>query len=219
MLEQRFGSLVVEAFSERKNGHVFWQCMCDCGNIGVFTQNNLKRGNTTSCGCSRIKLKNQLKNQYKSEYRIWQGMHSRCYRENDSKYLMYGQRGIKICSRWNKFDGGSFANFIEDMGHRPDGMSIDRVDNDSDYRPDNCVWQTSTIQSYNQSLRLDNTSGVTGVVYCERLGKYNAQIQKEGKRVNLGWFSSIDEATKVRKLAEVEYYGFNKPDHTYLESP
>jgi len=147
---KRFGKLVVEhRLQETKNGAVVWSCICDCGNKSKVITTNLKNGTTNSCGCIR-KIKSSLI--FKTHgltnsktYRVWSGMKTRCLNKKSTNYSSYGGRGITICERWN-----SFTNFLEDMGERPEGMTLDRIDVNGNYEPSNCRWASKEQQAQNK---------------------------------------------------------------------
>lgn len=120
-----------------------------------------------------------------TEYEIWVGMRQRCNNPNDNAYMNYGGRGITVCPRW-----GLFMNFYEDMGPRPKGMSLDRIDPDGGYAPDNCRWASATVQSHNKRRSGRNSSGYRGV--CKV--RYSAEIGYEGKSWRIGSFDTAEEA-------------------------
>ena len=128
-------------------------CRCDCGNERVLPESYVKSGHTRSCGCAhgqRLKADDGRVSHDLCGTRIhsiWSKMKGRCYCVTDAKYPRYGGRGIKICERWQKLE-----NFYADMGDPPSGeYSIDRIDNDGNYEPENCRWATTTQQQRNKS--------------------------------------------------------------------
>jgi hypothetical protein len=117
-------------------GRKRYLCVCECGQLGVVRQAMLKRGLSQSCGCLAIEINKTHGgwSEHYSTYRTWQGIIQR-----------YGGRGIKVCRRWHKF-----VNFFADMGERPKGLTIDRINNDGDYCPTNCRWATYSQQNKNR---------------------------------------------------------------------
>lgn len=138
----RSGQLLVLKLSER-GGYRF--CRCDCGIEKEISVNSLGQG-VKSCGCLRRKsnLTHGMANS--REYKSWCMMHSRCSNPNYTYYYRYGGRGIRVCDRWN-----SFESFYADMGQRPAGKSLDRINNDGNYEPGNCRWSTQKEQIGNRS--------------------------------------------------------------------
>lgn len=133
-----------------------WGVLCDCGNTSVVSSGNLKRGNTKSCGCFRVDLaKSRVVHGHsvarESTYLIWKGIRQRCWNPNSVCFKNYGAKGVEICPTW-----WWFPQFLSDMGPRPEGLSIERLDPRGNYSKQNCVWATSAEQSNNKrnSLRL-----------------------------------------------------------------
>ena len=143
----RFGRLVVVCLQgSDKWGSRQYDCLCDCGGRKVVVQYNLTSGHVRSCGC--LQRERRIKHGMSSspEYVAWLNMRDRCFKEQDPNYKNYGGRGITVCDRWKD----SFQNFYEDMGPRPSGLTLERVDNNGNYEPNNCEWATRAAQLSNR---------------------------------------------------------------------
>ena len=159
-----------------------------------FMSYNLKEGK------GNINYKHGMTNT--REFKSWISMKTRCYNPNSKGYQNYGGRGITICDRWKD----SFINFYEDMGERPEGTSLDRIDVNGNYEPSNCRWADSIIQNRNRNKLRSNTSGVTGVSFNNIEKKWRARISTNEGRKELGFFKSKEDAISARKKAELKYW-------------
>lgn len=233
MLDKRFGRLtVLKEVSARlyinkkgKEEHQrYWLCLCDCGVRKEVRQQHLRNGLIVSCGCygrdktsARERKLEGLPEGYtrncdqKSwQFIIWKAMIDRCYNPENSGYINYGGRGVTVCDSWLKPFGEGLYNFSSDMGERPEGFDLDRLDNSLGYCPENCGWSDRTQQCRNRRRFKNNTSGRTGVYWTHKHGVWQAQVTVDKKTIYLGSFSCIDDAIKAREEGELKYYGFIK---------
>lgn len=212
LIGQTFGELTVlsrvETDHTTPNGtrRTVWRCHCSCGRDvdiqGVF----LRSGRQASCGCKRVTHKASLT----SEYHIWQGMKQRCTNPCSTMYHAYGARGIQVCERWLN----DFEAFIEDVGERPsDDHSIDRIDVNGNYEPNNVRWATPIEQSQNK--REQHSVGIYS-------NKYQTRAQDTAIYPSQGEFDGISYCLlglsgEIGELSSIHCKKMRKSDYVYTK--
>jgi hypothetical protein len=158
---KRYGKLTVIEFAFVKHG-IHWRCQCDCGKTVTVAGHHLRSGGATTCGCVHYRANGHAGSPV---YKVWQQIKERCYNPKASGYKNYGGRegqAVTVCDRWMV----SFLNFYEDMGERPfEGATVERIDNDAGYSPENCKWATRHEQMAN--ARTTKTLTFNGETKCK----------------------------------------------------
>ena len=210
LVGQTFGRLTVVAESGRtKDRHIQYECVCECGNHKIVSGKDILSGHTRSCGCrERIKHGGCKADNRDRLYGIWSSMRSRCNRKSSKSYSDYGGRGIRVCDEWN--DYSAFRTWAYENGYDKDApqwkCTLDRIDTNGNYEPNNCRWVSESVQMFNRRRKKSKT-GIRGVYYRERDKKYYAMISKDYKQIYLGKYDRVEDAVAVRHEAEVRYYG------------
>jgi hypothetical protein len=148
-----YGKLLVLERSSSPSKVPCWECLCDCGLIKSVRQTHLRSGHTNSCGCLQRERLSEATRQHgyygTPTYGSWFAMKQRCNNPNNNRYIYYGALGVTVDTNWN-----TFINFHNDMGDRPMGKTLDRIDPTGDYTKDNCRWATSVEQRNNRRMNL-----------------------------------------------------------------
>ena len=178
--------------SNQRNRFGIYECPY-CGREFESAVSYIKNG-TKSCGCFTTNRTHGLRGH--RMYSTWLNMLDRCYNKNFKQFNDYGGRGIKVCEEW--LDIANFVDWVENKSNWVEGLTLDRIDNDKGYTPDNCTFSTRTIQSINQRPQSNNTSGYVGVTWDKSRGKWSARVQifKRGKHI--GYYLSKEEAVQAR---------------------
>lgn len=210
----KFGRLVVLEFTRWHVGNdtqktSMWNCLCDCGNEKEMRRSYLQTTEIPSCGCykSEVISENSTKHgMYGTPtHQTWRKMKERCLSEYYVEKEYYQDQGIDIYPPWIE----AFENFYADMGERPEGMTLDRIDGTKGYYPDNCRWADLTIQAYNRKKGTNNTSGRVGVFALPN-GMWKAAIGYYKELIVVANNVSFEVACEAREKAELEYYGWTK---------
>lgn len=204
---EKFGRLLVIRFvGKTKNGNAKWLCKCDCGGEKIVSSYSLRSGRTKSCGCIK-KEQNQIlctthgeSGKHKTRlYKIWSSMKNRCYNQKDKNaYKKYGQRGITVCDEW-RFSYESFGDWALNNGYS-ENLTIDRIDFNGPYEPQNCRWITVKEQNNNRrSNRKLTFNGQTKTVaeWSDFLGVNRSVFQH---RLDRGWSVENTLQTPVKRI-------------------
>lgn len=187
---QRFGRLMAIRLIERDlkwNGHM-WLFNCDCGSEKVISIKSVRSGHTSSCGCLFLEnlvdrnTTHGLSEARRREYRSWKDMRARCNNPKDSDYSDYGGRGILICERWD-----DFSLFYSDMGLRPKGLTIDRINVNGNYEPLNCRWASRKTQANNKRTNRRIAIGSETKTLQEWCRHFGIDHSKARYRLAQGW--------------------------------
>lgn len=195
---QRFGRLEAVGVVDIPTRKTYWYCKCDCGNVKKVRADSLKCGAIRSCGCLKkeqesLNLKDN-KTHGKSQtrlYKIWQGIKKRCYNKNDKRFHRYGGRGITVCDEW-KNDFITFQEWALNNGYA-DNLSIDRIDNNGNYEPNNCKWSTNKEQANNTGECIKITIGNTTKTITEWSEVFNVDSKVILARYHRNPNRTIDE--------------------------
>lgn len=202
---QRFGRLTVISQSGSSNhGRRLWKCKCDCGNETILNTTVLVSGTTKSCGCLKVEVaRDRMRTHGMSHSRlfsIWTAMKQRCYNKNFEQYNHYGGRGITVCDEWiNNFQ--AFYDWAIKNGYAED-LTIDRIENDKGYSPDNCRWVTNKAQQNNKRTnRILTLNGETHTAseWSEIIGISRKLI--EDRVTRLGWSDEKALTTPKRNMS------------------
>lgn len=180
LLNNKFNRLLVLG-ARKSTHHWMWKVRCDCGKEFETRSSPLFSGRTKSCGCLNRERSTKHGMYNSKEYHTWRCMINRCTNPGNKDFMNYGARGISVCDRWKN----SFENFFKDMGKRPRGKTLDRIDTDGNYGVGNCKWSSSKDQARNRRnvIRI-NIDGINETVTerCKRLGSCTKSINARVKK-------------------------------------
>lgn len=209
-VNKKYNRLTVKSLTYKIVGttkRAFFVCECECNNIKEILAGHVVNGHTQSCGCLQ---KERVAECFLTHgqthirlYSTWENMIQRCHNSNNLRYKDWGGRGIKVCDEWREFE--PFRDWAFKNGYS-DKLSIDRINNDGNYEPSNCRWVDNITQMRNTRTPCTNTSGVKGVTFYRRTGKWIAQIGVNKKMIRLGYYNTIEDAAYARAQGELKYW-------------
>lgn len=195
---RKFGRLTVIGIEETNTRKTYWLCRCDCGNFKKVRSDSLQSGSIRSCGCLKkeqdaVNLASGQKHlmSHTRIYTIWQGMKSRCCNVHDVRYYSYGGRGITICEDW-KDNFSLFYEWAVNNGY-DENLTIDRIDNNKGYFPENCRWTDMKTQSRNRTTNIRITIGKSTKTLMEWCEIFELDYKTIYARYNRNGFISIDD--------------------------
>lgn len=201
---QRFGKLTaIRSYYDSSKKVTFWECVCDCGNTTAVRANRLVHHRTNSCGCLRAESNNHKKTTHGMSkthlYNAWHSMKARCYNKNDVRYARYGGRGINVCDEWKQsFD--AFKHWALANGYQ-EGLTLDRINNDEGYYPNNCRWVCTAVQNNNRGVSINITyDGKTQNLkdWCNELGVPYMRVWQRIKKYGYSFEEAIAEPSHNR---------------------
>ena len=195
--------------SKQKATYGLFECQY-CGKEFEAQTSDIRNGTTRSCGClvGRAGIHLFYKHRF---YATWVNILARCLNTSHRDYAGYGGRGITVCDEW--LDVATFVAWAEATHPNISGVSVDRIDNDEGYSPDNCRWADSTTQVINRRMQKNNTSGILGINWKTRGEVWVAQLSLQNKKKHIGQFKNIEDAI----LARNEYILANNLPHKLSE--
>ena len=198
---KRFCKLVVIKQCGTRNGKRMWECICDCGSISVVSTNQLTSGHTKSCGCLAGRPGNKSPGwKGTTVYSRWQAMKKRCYQVGTAGYENYGGRGIKVCDEW-KNNPSAFCEWALANGFSEE-LTLDRIDVNGDYCPENCRWATKTEQARNKrNNRIVEYNGrkMTEAEYSEITGVKHGSIDWRLNRSQMSEYDAVNRPIRAQK--------------------
>lgn len=201
---RRFEKLAVLSCTVR-HGRRRWLCRCDCGTEKDLAQSSLINGKAIDCGCGESERRSlayrshgaTLNGKKTPTYETWRGMKMRCDMPNNVAYHRYGGRGIQICERWR-----DYGNFLADMGERPKGMTLDRIDTDGNYEPGNCRWADKHEQSQNRETTRVFQTPEGAMTSADLETRFGVKAKNVGRWARWGWTDAeIYTRAKIGPLA------------------
>lgn len=221
---KKYNRLTIVDFNCKQTGnakHVYAVCRCDCGETKEIQLQFVIDGTIKSCGCYAKEIRERQKQEYSKTksplYSTWSGMKQRCFNEKNTEYLNYGGRGITVCEDWLGKQGfDNFEQWSIRNGYRPNnGLTIDRIDVNGNYEPDNCRWVSVWVQSVNKRVPAHKQAmkyrgeqyTINGVTknkkqWCEEYGVWQATIDYRMKNMGM----SFEEALKAEKVNEGNHH-------------
>lgn len=194
LIGKKFNKLIVVDKAPKQSGKTIWKCVCDCGNTTYVMTSNLTCNRTKSCGCLKdeklVQRSTKHNQRHTNLYEVWKSIKQRCFNVNNKSYKNYGARGITLCEDW-KTNFKSFYKWSIDNGYQK-GLTIDRIDNNGNYCPENCRWVDRQVQCNNtrcNKIIIFNGESKTLADWCRIL---NISYSCMSSRLRNGW--SIERA-------------------------
>lgn len=203
LINKKFNNLLVEKKSYTRNNNVYWECLCDCGKTTFVSTANLNNNRTKSCGCLKINILLERSTKHRQRhtklYEVWKSIKQRCLNPKNKAYHNYGGRGITIFSEWiNSYE--SFYNWSLTNGYK-EGLSIDRINVNGNYEPNNCRWTTRKVQCNNTRVNKYFTINNETKSLSDWCRIYNIKYSTVAERLYYNWdiIKALTTPIKCRK--------------------